>query len=182
MNYTALARPYAQAVFEIAKTSQALVAWGKFQKDLTDLVQDPEIKALLDHPQVSRKILEEVFLISFGKDCWVEQQNFLKLLIQNRQLALAPEILKLFNQAIAEQNPKVLAEIESPFPIDSQELEKIRKSLSQEFKKEFELTCSIHPELIGGFKIKTDHWVMDGSLQTQLKELAKALTQQLSQA
>lgn len=181
MNYTALARPYANAVFETAKAakdSQSIASWQKFLGILSGLTQDSEISDLLDHPQVSKQLIEQAFLISFedlSRKINQEQQNFMKILIQNSQLVLSSEILKLLNQNIADQEARVQAEIQSPFEIDQKTLEAIKIILTQKFKKNFDLNFSLCPDLIGGIKIKTDHWVIDDSIQARLKELQRQL-------
>ena len=192
-NDTPLARPYAKAIFETTQDAvspdrldAALDSWRKVLAHLSDLIKTPEIRGLLDHPQVSKNCLEEILVLCTQDQHFTPmQQNFLRLLIQNRQLALLPNILKLLNERLLEKNPKIKIEIETALPVkiwsEDQDFGEFKnnlgKLLSEKLKLPSELSFSFHPELIGGIKIKTDHWVIDCSLQSQLKELAQQLIQ-----
>jgi len=170
-NYTALARPYAHALFDLADEKK----WQGLLQLISQLIESPDLLDLLDHPQVSKESLEKILIEVLKLE--IQEQNFIKILIQNRQLVLVPEILKLFNQYISDSKKHVQAELQSPFILDINTLEEIKKILSEKFNQEFDLQFSLCPELIGGIKIKTAHWVIDNSLETQIKKLQKQLIQ-----
>lgn len=174
-----LARPYAKAIFELAQSSQnpneALVQWQQFNRALSSLIEAPEVLPLLNHPQVSKKLLEEVLLKVFGKDYPIFQQNFLKLLISHQHLPLIKIILELLNQKIAEKKAVTQALFESPFEVAPSVMRAVQESLEKKFQTPFELTQALNPDLIGGYKIKTNHWVLDCSIQTELKNLERNL-------
>ena len=48
-----IARPYAQAVFWLAKDSGALDAWSARLRRLAEIAQDPQMALTIDNPKLS---------------------------------------------------------------------------------------------------------------------------------
>ncbi len=178
-----MARAYAKAAYQIAKENQEIKSWENFLEGLNKLIKIPEIKELINHPQVTKQDLEIIVQKSLGLDFLnnlkpsADQNNFLKILISDHVLNLSTEIFSYFKYFLAQDLGICEATLESAVGLSPEKIESLRQDLSRKYQQEFKLNLEIKPELIGGFKIRTDHFVIDNSLQTRLKQLEKSLSQ-----
>src|SRR3989338_1891384 len=60
---TTIARPYAQAAFELARAENALPAWSEMLNLAAAVAHDPQLAALLGSPRISRRQLADLFQV-----------------------------------------------------------------------------------------------------------------------
>ncbi len=170
-----LARPYAEAVFKRALETKAASDWSEMLAFLSVVMQDKEVVAIIANPKVSQKQLTSLLLdISQGqlKD---EGVNFLKLLIQNDRLILAPQISEIYESYKAEHEGYIDVELTSAYALTKEEQNKFATTLKKLLNKKIHITTSIDKSLIGGYLAKAGDKVIDGSVKGQLQQLAKIL-------
>lgn len=168
-----LARPYARAVFQMAREQQRLQAWSNLLGFSARAVAEPAVQQLLGNPQVSPASLVEVVVPQGDVDPLFQQ--FLSVLAENRRLAVLPEIAGLFDALRAEDEKVVKATVTSATPLAEDELAKLKFSLMNRFGRTVELSTAVDPSLIGGAVIDAGDVVIDGSLRTKLERLGAAL-------
>jgi len=173
------ARPYAEAIFDVARQSQALLSWQTYLEKICELIKHPEIQFFLAAPQLKKERLK-IFLLDllvqiFNLKPSENQINFLDLLLQQHQVKLLPAIYLLFQDKINAESMELQGQIETAKSIQPDFLHQITDLISKKIKQQIVLTPVINPELIGGFKIKTTHWVLDASLQGQINKLGLVL-------
>ncbi len=170
-----LARPYAEAVFKIAVESKSTPDWSEMLKFLSLVMQDKEMIAIVANPKVSQEQLTALIL-EICQDQLKEQSiNFVKLLVQNDRLILAPQISDLFEAYKAEHEGYVDVELTSAYALSKDEQKKFATTLKKQLRKDVKITTSIDKSLIGGFVAKAGDKVIDGSVIGQLQQLAKKL-------
>ena len=92
LNRTTLARPYARAVFEVARDAVQLPAWSERLELAAALAASPEIRQFTGDPRISREQMLKL-LADLGEGRFDEQFTaFLKVLINYGRLSLLPEI------------------------------------------------------------------------------------------
>ena len=168
-----LARPYARAVFSMAKEQQRLPQWSSMLGFSARIVADPQVQALLSNPTVSAQALIDLVVPQGDVDPLFTQ--FLSVLAENRRLAVLPEIAGLFDLLRAEDERLVKATITSANALEDGELAKLREALRKRFGREVDVTTAIDASLIGGAVIDAGDVVIDGSLRTKLARLGAAL-------
>jgi F-type H+-transporting ATPase subunit delta len=168
-----LARPYARAVFRMAREQQRLAAWSNLLGFSARVVAEPSVQELLGNPLVSPAALTEVVMPQGDVDPLFQQ--FLSVLAENRRLGVLPEIVGLFDAMRAEDEHIVKATITSATPMADSEVAMLRASLVKRFGREVQVTTAVDPALIGGAVIDTGDLVIDGSLRTKLERLGAAL-------
>ncbi|MES1262927.1 MAG: ATP synthase F1 subunit delta, partial [Peristeroidobacter soli] len=87
-----LARPYAKAIFELARDEKKLADWSALLAGLADAVRDPKVAAAIGHPAVGRAQLADILVQVLGKTASGEAKNLLRLLAEYGRLKLAPII------------------------------------------------------------------------------------------
>ncbi len=171
-----IARPYAQAAFEVAQESKALEAWSQSLGFVAAVVSDPQMKALVGNPNIAPEQLAEVLFAICGKQLNKEQTNFIRLLIENDRLALMPEIVERFEVLRAEAEKVVNVELVSAVAVDKAIAQKIATALKERLGRKVNLSTSIDESIIGGAIIRAGDFVIDGSVAGQLERLASEIT------
>ena len=169
-----LARPYARAVFAMAREQQRLPQWSSMLGFAARAVAEPQVASLLGNPTLPAQAMVDVIVPQGDVDPLFTQ--FLSVLADNRRLAVLPEIAGLFDSLRAEDEKIVRATITSATPLAEDEVAKLRASLVKRFGREVQVETAVDPALIGGAVIDAGDVVIDGSLRGQLGRLQAALS------
>ncbi|AWI76373.1 F0F1 ATP synthase subunit delta [Parazoarcus communis] len=169
-----IARPYADAAFELARGAGALGPWSEVLDRLASVAADSEMLALFNDPKFSGEQLNKLMLEVAG-DLSAEQQNFIRVLVEGERLQVLPEIRDLFVALKNEHEGVLEAKIASAFPLDDAALASLKADLEARFKTKLDVSVSIDPELIGGVRIAIGDEVIDASVRGKLANMAAAL-------
>lgn len=172
---TTIARPYAEAAFEIARDANALAAWSDMLAFAAGVVRDPKVAAALDNPRLGAPQKQTLLLDVAGDRLSEEGRNFVRVLVDADRVTLLPEIAGLFDALKDGAEGTAKAEIESAFPLDDTQLAELRSALERRFGKRVEPTVRVNPELIGGARVTVGDSVIDGSVQAKLSALRTGL-------
>ena len=171
-----VARPYARAVFEIARESDALAGWSEFLGRGGLAAADERIQALIGNPAVSREALAELFSELCGSSAGKHGVNFLKLLADNGRMAWLPEIAAEYELLRAEAENIVDVQLTSAVELDADQRDSFAASLRKRLGRDVRLHCDTDASLLGGAIIRAGDLVIDGSLFGRLERLAGAVT------
>lgn len=169
-----IARPYAEAAFELAREREQLDAWQEALVRLAAVAEDPEVKPLVGNPRVDAEQLAQLF-IDVGGELDPAQQNFVRTLVANERVELLPEIHALFERLKNRHEGVRRAHVASAFPLDDAALAQLMTQLEPRFKCKLDPTLSVDPELIGGVKVTVGDEVIDASVRGKLDAMATAL-------
>ena len=178
-----IARPYAQAIFELANESGELATWSEALAAAAQLLADGQVVAYLGNPEFSNEqrleFLTGLFADAGAKTLAGEDSkgtNFLKLLLEYRRAAVLPEIAEHFEALKAEIENIVEVTVTSASPISKKQQDTISKALREQLGRDVTIETEIDENLIGGAVIRAGDVVIDGSLRARLEGLATALT------
>jgi F-type H+-transporting ATPase subunit delta len=173
---TTVARPYAQAVFQLARDAQSLDAWSETLALAAAVAVDAEMQPLLDSPRLTETQLGELFAAICGKGLSAEGRNFIRLLAENRRLVVLPEIARLYEALRNEAEGAIQAHLITAFPVTEEQKAVLTKALKQRLGREIQLESTVDPTLLGGAIIRAGDLVIDGSVQGKLERLTSALS------
>lgn len=171
-----LARPYAKAVFEIAREGRSFAAWSKQLAALVEAVQQPQIAAVLGHPALTRAALAEVVAKTAGDALDAQGQALVRLLAENGKLTAVPELRAQFEQLRAEHEARVAVEITSAAPVAEAQKAALSQAVAKRLQREVEITWSTDESLVAGALIRAGDLVIDGSVRGELERLATQLS------
>ncbi len=170
-----IARPYAEAAFELARGADALGPWSEALDRLAAVVADPAMRACIRDPKLSDDQLHTLLLEVAGEGLTPEMQNFVRVLVENERLLVLPEIRDQFVERKNKHEDVKEAEISSAFPLDATTLATLRSDLEARFKVRLNVAVRVEPELIGGIRIAVGDEVIDASVRGKLANMAAAL-------
>ena len=169
-----LARPYADAAFQLARTTGALGPWQQALDRMAAVAADAQMVECIDNPRLQSSQVAQLFLDVVGTVS-AEQQNFVRLLVDNERLQVLPEIRDLYVELKNGQEGVQEADIASAFPLDDATLKNLVAELEARFKCRIQAAVRIAPELIGGVRIAVGDQVIDASVRGKLAAMATAL-------
>lgn len=173
---TTIARPYAEAVFARAVESDSLGLWSEMLEFLSGVVQDPAMSGLVASPKLNREQLTELMIEIGGGRLNDEGQNLVRLLIDNGRAPVIPEIAHLFEAMKSEQEGAVEVQVTSAYPVKPADEQALSEALKRKLGREVRISSDVDPELIGGVRVRAGDLVIDGSVSSQLQQLAAALS------
>ncbi|MCK9283875.1 MAG: F0F1 ATP synthase subunit delta [Rhodocyclaceae bacterium] len=168
-----LARPYAEAAFQLAKGS--LPVWSKSLESMAAVAGTAAMQECITNPQLSPEQLTTLFSGVVGDGLSVEQQNFVRVLVDNDRLQVLPEIAELFEELKNAHEGVRDAAVESAFPMDDAATRSLVADLERKFQCKIQATVRLAPELIGGVRIAVGDEVIDASVRGKLAAMATAL-------
>lgn len=169
-----LARPYAEAAFQLARANSALGPWQQALDRMAAVAADAQMLECISNPRLLSSQVAQLFLDVAGS-LSAEQQNFVRLLVDNDRLQVLPEISELFVELKNGQEGVQEAHIGSAFPLDDATLKNLVAEMEARFKCKIQAKVSLAPELIGGVRIAVGDQVIDASVRGKLAAMATAL-------
>jgi F-type H+-transporting ATPase subunit delta len=170
------ARPYARAIYELARQANQVPTWQGLLELVRLILQQAEVDAYVTNPKVSSEQAARLVLDILDDKSSVAINNMVTLLADNRKLPLLPAIAQIFASYAARDSQTEKVEIRSAVELDADTKEKLVQTLTQRLQKKIEVDYQIDASLIGGATIRTEQWVLDGSIKNQLQELRKQIT------
>jgi F-type H+-transporting ATPase subunit delta len=170
-----IARPYAEALFRVAKESGNLATWAERLATLGQLAANSDVRGAIGDPNVAANQLVDLFGSACGTAVDAELSNFVQLLSKNNRLVLLPEIAALYESYKQAEEGVKQAEIISAFPIDASQVNALVPQLEAVFKARLESSVTVDPSLIGGIKVVVGDQMLDASVRGKLDAMATAL-------
>ena len=172
---TTIARPYAEAVFRLAREQNSFPVWSQMLRLVSAVAADPQVASALDNPKLTAGDKEALLLSICGDKLDSLGRNFVRTLVEADRVAVLPQIALLFDALKDAAEGVAKARIETAFPLSATELAELTAALEKRFGRKIEPTVAVDPALIGGVRITVGDTVIDGSVQAKLSAMANQL-------
>jgi F-type H+-transporting ATPase subunit delta len=171
-----LARPYAKAIFELARDAGEYAQWSDQLELLALISQDPAMIELIANPAVSEKQLAELIIDVAGEQLDEQGRNLVKILSHNDRVTVAADINQQF-QVLRDNAEQVIeAQLITAAEVNETQKQAFESALSKRLGKQIKLEATIDESLIGGAVVRAGDWVVDGSVKAQLQDLVGAIS------
>ena len=170
-----LARPYANAAFDIAKSTRQLEEWSRALNLLSMACEQSAMRDILGSPVLAVEVKAAKILALFDEELFSSVKRFVQLLAENKRLPLLGEITQQFETKRAEEERILDVTIKTAVDLTEIELDKFSTALTSHFNQEINLSAEVDVDLLGGAVIRTGDTVIDGSVRGRLDKLGEAL-------
>ena len=172
--FATLARPYANASFDVAKSAGRLEERSRGRNLLALSGEDPNLKAMVQSPTATTA--EKAFKLAelFRDDLLDSVRQFVHVLAENKRLSLLAEITTQFEVRRAEEARTLDVEVTTAVPLSDSEQNRFQEILERRFEQQINLTTAVDETIIGGAHIRAGDTVIDGSLRGRLAKLGEA--------
>jgi len=170
-----IARPYAQAIFRLARESKALTVWSDRLQRLVAIAEDAEMAKVVGNPKFSAGQVADLFVSLSGDAGNQELAAFIGLLAENERLDVLTQIQEIYEQLKSADEGVKDAVITSAYPLDDAQLNNLMSQLESHFGSKLQPHIEVDAALIGGIKVAVGDQVFDASVRGKLDAMATAL-------
>ena len=170
-----IARPYAQAVFRLARESKSLKAWSDRLQRLAAIAQDVEMTKVIGNPKFSAAQVANLFISLSGEPGNQELTSFIGILAENERLDVLTQIQEIYEQLKSKDEGVKEAVISSASPLNDAQLKNLMSQLESHFSSKLQPLVEVDETLIGGIKVAVGDQVLDASVRGKLDAMATAL-------
>lgn len=175
-----IARPYAEALLKAVKDSKTdglADALMPVLQTLDEVVRDPQLKELSNDPSLTNDQVYSLIRGMLPESIPSEADQLLKIVIENGRLDALPSITDQFRELLDKERNEAEVTIESPYPLDGQQLDDLVKALTNKFPNlKLKPKIVLDKSLIGGVRVTVGDKVLDGTVKARLAEMQAALT------
>ena len=175
-----IARPYAEAVFRLAREQNSLAGWSDALSNLGAIMNDARMQAIIGDPNVGAQQLENLILDMIGDRLEAgiarEARNFVQVLARNARLELTPHIRTLYEALKREQEGVLEVRVISALPVSDDQAKALNAALEAKYRRRIITRIEVDPQLIGGVKIVVGDKVIDATVRSRLDAMATTLT------
>ncbi len=175
MSVGGAAKRYAQAAFDVAKQYGNLDDWETQLAQVSATVQNPEVAEFLVHPSVPPEAKQAALRTMVPREDQKYIRNLMLLLLERDRLHQLPQIVEVFHEMVLQDRGIVIADVTTAVELDAAEAERVRERLTGMVGKEVQIRTHVAENIIGGIVIRMGDTLIDGSVQTQLKQLRQSM-------
>ncbi len=169
-----VARPYAQAVFDIAVEDKTLDKWQEMLFALSLSCKDKNIlTAIKNSPNAESagNILISLLQELIDDKC----KNLIRVIGENQRFLVIPDIYDEFLRLRKEHDKILTVQFISARPYDRSEIKLLKDKLASKYGCVIDFQEIIDESLIGGAILKIGDEVIDASIKTGIQSLSSTL-------
>ncbi len=148
-----IAKKYVKALYNSMDMESLENAAAVF-KALAEALSDPAVAAVINAPQVSKEQRTEILLGAVKEAGSKEIENLIKLLVENKRVALIGDIAVVLEKLIAEIKKSYRGTVYSDSEIDSKVLAELGEGLGKKFDST--ITLSFVQSDFDGIKVDVE--------------------------
>lgn len=170
-----IARPYAEAAFKLADDGGKLAEWSAALAMLAEVAENDRVRVAMADPNLSAAKVAGIFLSILGGKLSGDEENFVRVMAENRRLALLAEVRTQFEALKNAREGVIEADVQTAFELSDAQLDGLVSALEKRTGRKVKAQVHVDKTLIGGVRIVMGDKVIDGSARAQLGALESAL-------
>ena len=172
-----VAKRYATALFDLASEMDDISSLERNVETLAHAIDEStDLNSLISSPIYSRDQQKNA-IGAIAKKMGVSAVmiNALSLMAEKRRLFVVPTFLSVLNDMISESKNEITAEVVSAQSLSKGQVEKLGKSLKNNFGKDVKINATVDPTLIGGMVVKVGSRMIDTTIRAKLNSLQNTM-------
>ena len=180
MEFITVAKPYANAIFEIAEQNKSHSDWRDVLDAGAHLANDEDLQGFIASPSVTSGnkavAVRALFKSILARELSAEELAFINLVLSNARLGALPTILSLFDKSTDLIGSAKVFQVTSAYKLSAKAKKKIVSDLSDKYKTSVSIDTEVDGNLVGGLIIKDGDKVIDLSIQARVDGLNLCLS------
>jgi ATP synthase F1 delta subunit len=169
----AIARVYAEALFEVAKDEDKLDEIHDQLGQVADTIaENRDLQVFLFSPYFSSAEKRDGIdrLISGAEP---ELVNFLKLLAEKHRMPVIFRIRRRFDEMWAREERRLAVRLTSAVELPSSVVKELGREIEEQTGQTIELSRDVDENILGGLVLQVGNMVLDASVRNKLERLRK---------
>lgn len=171
----AIARRYAEAIFDIARRQNTVDRTLDDVREIARLFAHRKLAYLLREPKVPAQRKETAIRQALTSRVLPTSLNLALLVVQRELVEIMPNIASELEQLVLDYKNQAKAEVTTARPMDDAQLAKVKQALERRTGKTILISTKVQPDILGGVVARVGDQVIDGSIRTRLNMLQQQL-------
>jgi len=180
MELSTIAKPYAQAIFEIAEKNNSLSEWSELLDTASAIMADDSAQAFIASPGTSKDQKVELICALLEKatsrELSKQESAFINLILNNGRTEAFGSISVAFESAVSNANQSKSFQVVSAFELTAAEKMAIVDDLTIKHKTTVTIDTFVDETLHNGVIIQEGATVFDTSIQAKVDALSVCLS------
>jgi F-type H+-transporting ATPase subunit delta len=171
----AIARRYAEAVFQIALKQNTVDSTLEDVKGITQVFANRKLAYLLREPKVPTQRKEKALREALTTRVIPTSLNLALLVVQRGLVDLMPNIAKELETLVLNYRNQAIAEVTTATPMDQAQANLVKKALENSTGKSIIMGTHVDPNILGGVIARVGDQLIDSSVRYRLQALQREL-------
>ena len=180
MELSTIAKPYAQAIFEIAEKNDSLSEWSELLSTASAIMADNATQAFIASPGTSKDQKIELICTLLEKatsrELSKQESALINIVLNNGRTEAFGSISSAFDFAVSNANQSKSFQVVSAFELTEAEEKAIVEDLTSKHKTTVTVDTVVDETLKGGVIIKEGDKVIDTSIKAKVDALSVSLS------
>jgi F-type H+-transporting ATPase subunit delta len=173
----AIARRYAEAIFNLAVAQNTLDRTLEDVKKIAQLFSQRKLAYLLSEPKIAAKRKDTAIRQGLASQVLPTSLNLALLMIQRELVDAMPRLAEELQQMVFDYKNQAIASITTAKPLDERQLAIVKQALERETGKQIIVQTRVDPSILGGVVARIGDQIIDGSVRYRLAVLQQRLLQ-----
>jgi F-type H+-transporting ATPase subunit delta len=170
------ARRYAEAALQIGRADRKLDAWERDLARIGELLQDAELRRIVEHPVIPFAAKAQLLHRVAGSDITPETLDLVLLMVRRGRPRAIPAMIGYFGELIRRERGIVLAEVRTALPLEDEQRRSVVGRLAEITGEQVDINEVVDESLIGGIAVRIGDRLYDASVRNRLERLRARLT------
>ena len=171
----AIARRYAEAMFQIAIKQDTVDQTLEDVKNITQVFANRKLAYLLREPKVPAQRKERALREALTTRVLPTSLNLALLAVQRELVDVMPNIAKELEALVLNYRNEAIAEVTTAAPMDQEQSKLVKGALGRSTGKTIIMSTRVDPSILGGVLARVGDQLIDGSVRYRLQALQREL-------
>lgn len=171
----AIARRYAQAIFEIGRKQNTLDRTLDDVREIARLFAHRKLAYLLREPKIATQRKETAIRQALASKVLPTSLNLALLVVQRGLVDLMPNIARELEQLVLDDKNQAIAQVTTATKLDEAQSTLVKKALERKTGKTILMQAKVEPDILGGVIARVGDQIIDGSVRYRLATLQQQL-------
>lgn len=171
----AVARRYAEAVFDLGVQEGTLDRWLSDLRLIAEAYSNRRLSFILRQPRVPFARKEAIVRDLLEKQVAPQALALALLLVERELVEVGPKVTEAFEQKLNDYRGQARATVTTAIPMEARQLQEVASYLQALTGKKITLETKVDPAILGGVVAQIGDTLIDGSVRRRLAQMREQI-------